>query len=337
MTGTIPYRWYSDPEQLRREQERIFARSWQYLGRADEVAEAGTYATGWCGDAPVLAVRGEDGALRGFLNVCRHRGSLVADGCGSRRTLQCPYHAWTYALDGRLLAAPRTESEPGFDPGAHALRPVSVATWGPFLFANPDAGAPPLADALGELPELLAQVVDVGALRFHTRTRFGVDANWKVAVENFLECYHCATVHPEFAAQVDVHPDRYALDAHETFAAQACRARDGGGAGQFHLLYPNTGINVFPGPANLSIGPVAPAGPDRTERFLDYFFAPDADPEWIARFRAYDDRIGAEDRAMVESVHRGMRSGLLERGTLLAGPERLIAGFQGWLRGQLDD
>lgn len=270
MIETIPYRWYSDPEQLRREQERVFARTWQYVGRADEVAAPGSYATGWCGaDFPLL--------------------------------------------------------------------PVSVDTWGPFLFANPDPEAAPLAEALGGLSELLAQVVDVDALRLHSRARFGVEANWKVAAENFLECYHCATVHPEFAAQVDVHPERYVLDPHETFAAQACRARDGGGAGQFHLLYPNTGVNVFPGPANLSIGPLLPAGPDRTERFLDYFFAPDAEPGWIEEFLAYDDRIGAEDAAMVASVHRGMRSGLLERGSLLGGAERLIAGFQAWLRGQLDD
>ena len=336
MIETIPYRWYSDPEQLRREQERVFARSWQYVGRADEVTEPGSFTTGRCGDVPVLVVRDGAGVLRGFLNVCRHRGSTLLEGAGSRRSIQCPYHAWTYGLDGGLLAAPRTEREPGFDPAEHSLAPVAVDTWGPFLFANPDAGAAPLADALGALPELLARVLDLGALRFHSRARFGVEANWKVAVENFLECYHCATVHPEFAAQVDVHPDRYVLEPHPTFAAQACRARDGGGAGQFHLLYPNTGINVFPGTPNLSIGPLLPAGPDRTERFLDYFFAEDADPEWIAEFLAYDDRIGREDAAMVESVHRGMRSGLLEHGSLLGESEQLITAFQGWLRGQLD-
>jgi carnitine monooxygenase subunit len=274
VTDTLPYRWYTDEEQLPRERAAIFARTWQYAGRAAQVAEPGSYLATDAGGIPVVVTRAEDGELRAFLNVCRHRGAVLVDDCGTRGTIQCRYHAWTYGLDGALLAAPRSEREADFDAAEHALRPAQAGTWGPFLFVNPDAGAAPLAEHLGELPETLARDIDVDGLVFHSRVEFGANANWKAVVENFLECYHCPTAHPAFSADVDTHPDRYLLEPHPTFGAQFCRAKATGARGQFHLLYPNTGINVFPGPANLSIGPILPHGPGRTDRYLDYFFAP---------------------------------------------------------------
>jgi choline monooxygenase len=326
---TLPYAWYSSGEVLRRERERIFARSWQYAGRVEEVAEPASLLPVDAGGIPILVARDGDGALRAFVNVCRHRGAILVGDAARRETIQCPYHAWTYGLDGRLRGGPRLDELDG--DREVALAPASVDTWGPFLFVNPDPDATPLADALGPLRGLL----DLDGLRFHSRARFALDANWKVAVENFLECYHCATVHPEFAADVDVRREAYRLEAHETFVAQFCTTRATGEHGQFHLVFPNTGINVFPGPGNLSVGPIAPAGPGRTARFLDYFFAEDADAEWIERFLAYDDRIGREDTALVESVHRGMASGMLDRGRLLPESERLIAAFQAWVAERL--
>jgi choline monooxygenase len=328
---TLPYAWYSSEEVLRLERERIFARSWQYAGRVDELAEPRSLLPVDAGGIPILVVRGGNGELRAFLNVCRHRGSILVDEPGRRETIQCRYHAWTYGLDGALRAAPRGEELDG-DRASLALRTASVDTWGPLLFVNPDPDAAPLAEALGELPGLLP----LDSLRFHTRVHFGVNANWKISVENFLECYHCATAHPAFAADVDVRPEAYALEAHPTFVAQFCTARATGERGQFHLVFPNTGLNVFPGPANLSIGPIAPDGPHRAARFLDYFFTEDADPAWIERFLAYDDQIGREDTALVESVHRGMGSGLVERGRLLPQSEQLIAAFQAWVAERLE-
>ncbi len=328
---TLPFAWYSDEETLRRERALIFARSWQYGGRADQVADPGSFLATDAGGVPILVVRDRSGELRAFLNVCRHRGSVLTDGCGTRETIQCHYHAWTYDLDGSLRAAPRSDREPGFDRADWSLLPASVGTWGPFLFVNPDPAAVPLAEHLGELPEILARDLDLDGLAFHSRVELGSNANWKIVVENFLECYHCATAHPGFSAEVDVHPDRYKLEAHPTFSAQFCAAKKTGEHGQFHLIYPNTGLNVFPGPPNLSIGPIAPNGPSRTERYLDYFFAPDADEEWLREFFAFDDQVGREDTVLVESVHRGMASGLLEQGRLLLSSEPLLAAFQDWL------
>ena len=334
-TSTLPYSWYCDEEQLRRERARIFAHAWQYGGRAENVAEPGSYVTTDAAGIPVVVTRDDDGALRAFINVCRHRGAVLAEGCGRRGSIQCHYHAWTYGLDGALQAAPRADREPRFDKGEWSLLPASAGTWGPFLFVNPDPEARPLSEQLGELPSILARDLDVDGLVFHSRVEFGADANWKVVAENFLECYHCATAHPAFSEEIDVHPDRYVLEAHPTFGAQFCRAKETEEHGQFHLLYPNTGINVFPGPGNLSIGPILPNGPHRTERHLDYFFDPDVDESWRRDFFAFDNQVGREDRSLVESVQRGMASGMLEHGRLLPAAEPLLSAFQGWIRERL--
>jgi len=336
-TSTLPFSWYVDDEQLRRERTRIFARSWQYAGRAADVAEPGSFLATDAGGVPVLVTRDEAGDLRAFVNVCRHRGAVLTEGCGRRSTVQCHYHAWTYGLDGTLRAAPRSDREPGFEPSDWSLLPASVGTWGPFLFVNPAPDCVPLAEHLGDLPKILARAIDLDALVFHSRVAFGSSANWKIVVENFLECYHCPTAHPGFSDEVDVHPDRYLLEPHATFGAQFCQSKSTGEHGQFHLLYPNTGINVFPGPPNLSIGPIAPDGATRTHRYLDYFFAPEADETWLGDFFAFDNQVGKEDTALVESVQRGMSSGMLEHGRLLLNAEPLLAAFQGWVGEQLAD
>ena len=332
---TLPFTWYSDEDTLRRERARVFARSWQYGGRAADVAEPGSFLTTDAGGIPLLVVRDKTGELRAFLNVCRHRGAVLTEGFGRRETIQCHYHAWTYDLDGSLRAAPRSEREPGFVRDDWPLLPASADTWGPFIFVNPDPAAGRLAEHLGDLPEILARELDLDTIAFHSRVAFDARANWKIVVENFLECYHCATAHPSFSAEVDVHPDRYKLEAHPTFSAQFCAAKGSGDHGQFHLLYPNTSINVFPGPPNLSIGPILPDGPGRTARYLDYFFAPGVDEQWVRDFFAFDDQVGREDKALVESVHRGMASGILGEGRMLLNSEPLLAAFQQWLGPQL--
>ena len=336
---TLPWSWYSDPAVLGLEQERIFGRFWQYAGYAAQIEERGSFVTTRVGNRPVVLVRDRDGVLHAFLNVCRHRGSLVCDGAGRRETLQCPYHAWTYALDGSLIAAPRADREPGFDQDGLGLVPMRVDTWGPFAFVNPDPEAAPLVDYLGELPALLAaDGLDIDALEFHKRAETEYDANWKVCTENYLECYHCSVAHPSFSRAIDVAPDTYSLETRPSLLSQFGPPRNGGGGiydatgeiarGQFHFLFPNTTINVMPGRPNFSIGPIIPLTADRTYRYLDYFFAPGTDEAWIADYIALDNQVGAEDRMLVERVHAGMRAGAVDHGVLLPVSERLIAEFQ---------
>ena len=339
---TLPWSWYSDPAVARLEQEEIFSRSWQYAGHTGQVAETGSFVATRVGGLPVVVVRDRDDELRAFLNVCRHRGSLVCSGEGRRETLQCPYHAWTYGLDGSLLSAPRADREPGFDRSGLGLVQLSVDAWGPFVFVNPEPEAAPLADFLGELPALLRDGgVDLGTLSFSSRAEGEYDANWKVCTENFLECYHCSVAHPTFSKAIDVAADRYDLETRPGLLSQFGTARDAGGGvydatgevsrGQFHLLFPNTVVNVMPGKPNLSIGPIVPLSAQRTYRFLDYFFAPDADAEWISDYLELDRQVGVEDRELVERVHEGMAAGPVDHGVLLGRSERLIAGFQSQL------
>jgi choline monooxygenase len=305
---------------LRLERERIFRRAWQYAGHLGQVAEPGSYFAGRAGDVPVVVTRARDGELRAFLNVCRHRGSVVAHGEGRRDTLQCPYHAWTYGLDGRLRAAPRGDEV--VKEGVSLLT-LAVETWGPFVFVFPDAEAPPLRETLGELEDALP----LDGLVFHHRVEYELEANWKIACENFLECYHCAVAHPGFSALVDVSPGVYHLEEHRWHSSQYTQTKDGQAHGQFHFVWPNLKVNVFPGPPNLSIGPIWPEGPERSRGFLDYFFAEGADEQWMADLLELDDQVGREDMALVENVQKGVRAGLLSEGRLLGESERLIAHF----------
>jgi phenylpropionate dioxygenase-like ring-hydroxylating dioxygenase large terminal subunit len=336
-----PWSWYEDPAIARLERERIFRRAWQYAGRVDELTAPGSFAAAHVAGLPVVLTRDRDDVLRAFANVCRHRGSVVASGAGERGTLQCPYHAWTYGLDGGLRAAPRTREDPELDTSGIGLVPMAVGTWGPFVFVNPDPDAEPLADALGDLPDVVAaHGLDLDGLRFHHRVEYEIRANWKIALENYLECYHCRLNHPGLVAVID--DRRLTMEARGLRASQFNPAHpdfdvgDGNPRAQFHLLFPSLKVNVEPGLANLSIGPVWPVAPDRCRGFLDYFFAPDASEEWIADFIAFDDQVGAEDTALVEAAQAGAGSGLVPDGRLLAHDEQLIAHFQAYVRANLN-
>jgi carnitine monooxygenase subunit len=349
---TLPYRWYVDADVLRLEEERIFRGAWQYAGHTGELPAPGTFMVTRAGQTPVLVTRARDGVdgegeLRAFLNVCRHRGFPVAEGSGKRETIQCPYHAWTYGLDGSLRSAPRSEEIANFPREELGLCPVSVDTWGPFLFVNTSRDPEPLAEALGSMPAQIAELgLDVDSLVFYTRWEAELAANWKVVCENFLECYHCQVAHPQLASMLDTSAEAYALSVDGRLSSQHGPTREGAGTrmhldgelprSQFHFLWPNLGVNIFPGRPNISIGPMVPLEPDRTYRFLDYFFGPDVDQEWIDELMAFDDQVGIEDRTLVEGVQRGMAAaGPIEHGYLMGHSEQLIGHFQDLTRSAL--
>lgn len=346
--SSIPWSWYTDPAVLVRERERLFHRSWQYVGRATQLGETGSFLTGRIAGVPILVVRSDEDRLAGFVNICRHRGAeVLLEPEGRRSSLQCHYHAWTYALDGTLRRAPRADREASFDASELSLRAIAVDTWGPFVFANLDVAAAPLADTLGDIPELVAASgIDVTKLRFHHRVEYEQGCNWKIAVENFLECYHCPLAHPGFSQAMDVTEDAYELQIHPTFAVQFGAVREGAqsapyalagkvAGGQYHLIWPSMKININPGRMNLSIGPLYPGGTDVTLATLDYFFGEEVEQPWIDDMLAFDDQVGSEDTALIESVQRGVAAGIHERGRLLQGSEALISAFQAYLVGEL--
>jgi len=345
---TIPWSWYSDPAILELEMRRVFGRDWQYVGHLGELQGPGSYFASQTGPTPIVVTLDTDEVLRGFVNVCRHRGAIVATDARKRGTLQCPYHAWTYNLDGQLRAAPRANDDPGFDASCHGLRAVSVGTWGPFIFANPDRSSQPLEEALADLPDIVSQHgFDIGAVTFNRRVNYRINANWKIAVENYLECYHCPVNHPGLVEVIDER--RLVLEADglrtSQFAPIHAHALDGSapidalgeiGEGQNHLWFPNLKFNVLPGHPNLSIGPLWPTGPTTCEGYLDYFFGQSADQEWIDDLFVFDTQVGAEDTALVEAAQRGTSSGIIDRGWVLGGVENLIGHFQDYLRERLE-
>ena len=343
---TLPASWYSDPAILALEHERIFKRSWQYAGTTHSLAEPGAYFTCRLGNVPAVVVRDKDDTIRGFVNVCRHRGHEVVSGCGKRESLQCPYHAWTFGLDGSLRAAPRSDREPGFDPADWSLLPVKVETWGPLVFVNPSVDAAPLAETLGGLPETIRERgLDPATLEFHSRSReWIVEANWKLVAENYLECYHCPVAHKSFSRLIDVDPDSYVLETSRWSSSQfgpvhpdvdtGTRARlpyvpEGPiRSSQFHFVWPNWTLNTFPGPENLRVLVFEPMGPERTRTYVDGFWAAGTPDEMIEEITEFGTAVGQEDNDLVESVHRGLRSGTIETGRLMLGSEGLLQHFQ---------
>jgi choline monooxygenase len=339
---TLPATWYTDPAVLELEHDHVFGSAWQYAGPREQVAEPGSFLTTVAGRVPIVVTRDRGGELHGLVNVCRHRGHIVAQGAGCRETLQCPYHAWTYELDGTLRRAPRSEREPGFDGSELSLLPVAVATWGPAVFVNPDVQAPPLEDVLGDLPELVANSgLELDRLRFHSHHEWEMKVNWKLALENYLECYHCPVAHPGFSKVIDVDPDSYRLlvgsfsssqlgPVRETALAGAAPydVRGDVGQSQYHFVWPNTTVNIAPGPQNVSFERWVPVGPRTTVEVTDYFFGPDVSEEQIEELIAFDTQVAEEDVALVESVQRGVDSGAVLQGRLMPTSEQLVAAFQ---------
>ena len=335
---SLPSSWYTDSAILELEWAKIFNRTWQYIGRKELLTKPGDYLTGVCGAIPVVIVAGETG-LKGFVNVCRHRRHEVMKGSGNKKSLQCPYHAWNYDLDGNLKSAPRCDQQ-GIRKENFPLLPVRVETWGPYVFANPDLEASTLSSQLGDLSEVIAASgLELSTLRFKHREEWRSNSNWKAMIENYLECYHCPIQHPRFSKVINVDPDTYRLDKKGVVFRQtaptrgATNGRMRGAPGkvkeaQYHYLWPNLTLNINPGPSNLTIDLYLPDGTGGSRGFTDTFFGPEVTEEEASWMIAFNNEVGAEDEALTTSVQRGCQAGIPERGLLLGTTEKLLMEFQ---------
>lgn len=334
---TLPAAWYTDPAIFAAERQRIFRRSWQYVGLTEQVAHPGDFFTCHIADVPLIVTRDQQGTLRAFINVCRHRGHAVTtEGSGNCTVFQCPYHAWSYNLDGSLRGAPGMREEPDFDRDAFPLFTARVETWGPFIFANLDLDAAPLAQTLGELPDLVTQTgVRLNDVRRRRRREVEIAANWKVVVDNYLECYHCPVAHPGFTQLIDL--NQYVIREYEFFSTQGGPQKDSRGLynangavsdGFYGFLWPNFTVNIYPGPGNVSLNLFVPVAPGRTRAIYEYCFVDEVTEEESREFIAFAQQVQSEDIALCESVQRGLETGYLERGKLMLRQEKALRHFQ---------
>src|SRR5687768_8653307 len=340
--ATIPARVYTDPVFFALEQERIFARTWQLVGRTEQVRESGQFfTTSILGESIVILRDGE--ALRGFYNVCLHRAGPVAEGCGKRQTLQCRYHGWTYNLRGELIRAPEMEGVQRFSPDDMHLVSVQVATWGPLVFANLDPNALPLDHYLEDIPAR-AERFHAAGMRWVMRKDYMLECNWKVYVDNYLEGYHVPVVHPGLHKEIDY--DQYRVEPHRYYSLQHAPLRPVAGPGarnyvprdgshdtQYYWLFPNMMLNVYLGQMQTNV--ILPQGHDRTLVVFEWYATnPPADPatdaEW-SKLVAFSDEIQVEDIEICETVQRNLGSRVYDRGRYSAKRENGVHHFHGLL------
>jgi choline monooxygenase len=308
--ATIPARWYSNPEFLSLEQERVFARTWQPVGYTAWVTNAGDHFACDIQGEPVIVARANDGILRAFSNVCRHRASRIVEGRGSAGVLRCPYHAWTYELNGQLLGTPEFDGVNDWDRSKIYLPRFQVDTWGPFVFVNLDPHAPSITDVWGEIPHQVAEFgCPVDKLRPSARRDYVINCNWKVYIDNYLEGYHLPAAHPGLFRALDY--SQYRVDTFRYHSAQYAPMRSPEGSGALYFwIFPNFMLNIYAD--NLSSNIILPLGADKTLTVFEWFAFTDASvsDETIA----FSDEIQQEDIRICENVQRGLLSSTYNQG-----------------------
>ena len=293
---TLPRRYYVDPAIYAEEQERVFAQRWVCVGRGAELAAPGDYVLRSIAGESVIVVRGPDGAVRAFYNVCRHRGTRLCEIARGRlsETIQCPYHAWTYTLDGALIGAPHMNEVAGFDKRDYPLHPVALAAWEGFLFVNLAPDPEPFARAFAPLEHRFSRF-NIESLRSGARVEYDVRANWKLVFQNFSECLHCPVIHPGLAkltpytsGENDLFEGPYlggymvitAPGGSLTLSGRACGPAVGDLPDEdrnrvyFYTIFPNLLLSLHPD--YVMFHTLSPEAPDRTHITCEWLFHPDA-------------------------------------------------------------
>jgi choline monooxygenase len=325
---TIASSWYTDPQALRLEKSSIFWRTWQPVGYASAVQKGGGYFACEVMGEPLAIVRGNDGELRAFSNVCRHRASTILEGQGCVKSLRCPYHGWTYALDGKLLVAPEFEDVENWDLSSVCLPRVKVEVWGPYVFVNLDGEGPSLTEVMGKIPhEVESLGCPIEQLQFAYRREYLIQCNWKVYVDNYLEGYHLPAAHPSLFRELDY--AQYRVDTFRYYSSQYAPIRpsrpgreesrrygaaDANNRALYFWIFPNFMLNVYPD--NLSSNIILPLAHDKTLTIFEWFTYPQngtpsgLSPETVA----FSDEIQQEDIKICENVQKGLQSRTYDRG-----------------------
>lgn len=338
---TLHSRYYTDPAFYEFDKEQIFYRTWQYVGHVSDIAKVGDFFTTKVADESLLIVRGEDQQVRAFYNVCRHRAHLLASGRGNRRFLACPYHAWTYRLNGQLHRAPNTDNVAGFCKDGIKLREVRLEQMLGLMFVNLDDDAPSLAETYPGMVEKLSSLRDnMEEMQVVFETVIEHECNWKISIENYSECYHCPGVH-KFLSNDLYDVDSYTCDSSDAVTLHFLERKHDrelhGDMYSWHL-WPNAIIEMFPMYGSVSLRKIEPVGPKKTVYSYNWYLPPnspqDVVDEVVAIGRQYCELVGPEDAAVVEAVQTGLESRSYESGPLVVTPtatqesENAVAHFQ---------
>jgi len=316
---SINTRCYVDPKFLQIEREQIFHRSWQFLCHEEKLREPGGYVTSSIEGQPIIALLNRNGELRAYYNVCKHRGHELLSGEGQTKRITCPYHAWTYDLDGTLVTAPRSEHLENFNQKEICLEPVRIEIFCHLVFVNLDTEATALSTQSGDLAnEIMHYAPDLASLTFATRLSYRIKANWKAVVDNFLECYHCPVAHKGFSSMIDM--DTYQVKTHGIYSSHMAKARLGENSAYniadatvtdhaVWFLWPNMTLMRYPGRGNFMVWRFYPINEQETWEEFDFFFET-AEPNETEKeaLRFIDEVLQPEDIGLVESVQRGMNT-----------------------------
>jgi phenylpropionate dioxygenase-like ring-hydroxylating dioxygenase large terminal subunit len=317
--STIPAPWYFDARIAELERASVFSGSWQVIGRTDQVRTNGQFFTADLAGEPLVVARGEDGQLRAFFNVCRHHAAaVVTEAQGCAKQFRCPYHGWTYGIDGALKGMVEFEGVCNFDRAKNGLVSVRVDTWENFVFVNLDGRAAPLNDFLGVVPDLVAPLELAKKLRFFDRRVYTLNCNWKVYVDNYLDGgYHVPHAHKGLSSVIEY--TKYTIENFERACLQSSplSSDPGSEAGvaatrlgrAFYLwIYPNFMINAYEGVMDTNL--VLPLAIDRCAVVFDYYFA-DISAATETRNKesiAVSEKVQDEDMAICDAVQRGLNS-----------------------------
>jgi phenylpropionate dioxygenase-like ring-hydroxylating dioxygenase large terminal subunit len=336
---TLPASLYRDPQHYERERQSIFAAHWSLFSWSARVAKPGDYVSGVVAGYPVFVMRGDDGVLRGFHNVCRHRGAALlskeSGDCG--KLLVCPYHSWSYLRDGRLAKATDFGGDVDFDSKEWGLIEIDVEEWRGLVFCRIKRGGEHIKSWLGQIDTMAADYPLETQKHFLSRER-EVEVDWKAYGENYLECYHCRAMHPGLCAAMDI--DRYTLDVYRNegfFHLYAPRREGGLTRGLYFYRFPYLMLNLYDWGS--SIATVEPLGAGRI-RHINWYFFQDISPERAEENRRSADwsgQIVTEDLDMLLGVQRNLNAGIYDRGPLSPKHEHAVKGFQDMVREALGD
>ena len=332
--SALSARHYLGDEMLALERRAVFGRSWQLVAHQGQLAQAGDHVVEHIAGTPVLLLRGADGVLRAFPNVCRHRAGPLAS-CSGRGmgAVRCRYHGWLYNQQGQLIAAPEMQDALDFSVADIRLPALQVREWQGLVFVALHEDVPPFDAVYGGISERIAPT-DLGALRHTRRDVYDIACNWKVYIDNFLEGYHLPMVHPGLSKVLDYREYDTELSEWHSLQHSPLRNNDGiygDGDAFYFFVYPNVMLNIMPG--RLQTNRILPLGPDRCRVEFEFFYAPDAAAQSrIAGDRRFSDEIQQEDIDICEAVQKGLASGFYDAGRLCPRRESGVWHFHERLR-----